>query len=198
MRKIEFNELKLKDIKDEGIFYKSYLKRIQNGIEKEKSFHKPDKKYEIFYLNILDGKIILLNNDYIENDNSTEAEVFYDYQIAYKVYNLILDIYDGIEDEKNEFNGLYEEERIEKAREIAELKKEDERLFSDAMEKYDIVVKSDIYIKYIKLQEENIKLKNEKKELIEKLKNTSNMQSTNVGFLKRIMDRFKNKKLPMN
>ena len=117
MRKIEFNELKLKNRNGEETFYQSYLKNLPDNIKSDNTFHIPVKQYEIFYLNILGGKLILLNKDYIDKD-TTDSELFFDYSIAYKVYNLMLDIEDGIEDEKNEFNELYKEERLQKNNEI--------------------------------------------------------------------------------
>lgn len=130
MRKIEFSELKLKDIKDEKLFYEVYLKNIQNRTQNNiQSFQ---KQYEIFHLNILGGKTILLNTDYINSKDDNEKELFFDYDIALKIYNLILDIEDSIEDEKNEFNELYKNERLEKLKEIERLKLEDNKLFQGA------------------------------------------------------------------
>lgn len=65
MRKIEFNELKLKNINDEETFYQVYLKKLQKNINTDNNILAPIKQYEIFLLNILGGKLILLNKDYI-------------------------------------------------------------------------------------------------------------------------------------
>ena len=73
------------------------------------------KKYEIFWLNILGGKIILLNKKHIKNANFENQELYYDYNIAHKIYTLLSDIYDDIESEKQEINELYLNERLKKS-----------------------------------------------------------------------------------
>lgn len=195
MRNIEFSELKLKNISDEETFYQFYLKNRQEKIQENKVFQEPIKQYEIFHLNILEGKIILLNKDYIENSDTSNQDVFYNYSIAYKAYNLMSDIEDGIEDEKNEMNELYKEERLRKETEITELKRQDEELFEDDLEKYNIIINSEIYKEYLKLQEENKRLKIENEQLTQKAKiaDTNNK----VSFFQKIVNRWNNKKLPM-
>lgn len=194
MRKIEFNELKLKNIKDEESFYQYYLQNLQNDIEEETSFIKPEKKYEIFYLNIFEGKTILLNTTYINSQNNFEQELFYDYSIAYKVYNLMLDIEDGIVAEKDEINELYKDERLEKSKEIEELKKQDEEIFRKKQEEYNIIINSIIYKEYIEIKEENEKLKNENKILIEKINNKPVMISKKeIGWFQKLTNIFKNR-----
>ena len=104
MRNIEFKELKVKDTYDEENFYQFYLKNLQEEITTQKTFKEPIKQYEIFYLNILGGKILLLDKDYILKEDNTNQELYYNYNLAYKVYNYFLDISDGIDNEKNEFD----------------------------------------------------------------------------------------------
>lgn len=193
MRKIEFSELKLKNINNENEFYKFYLKTLEEKTDEKEKFEEPIKKYEICYLNILDGKIVLLNKKYIQKEESIEAETFYDYSIAYKVYNLILDIYESIEDEKNEFNELYKNERMQKGKEIIKLKQQDEELFKKSLEKYNIIINSEIYKRYLKLEEENKKLRIENNMLKEEY--NSEIQKNKVGFFKKIINKFKNKRL---
>ena len=198
MRKIEFNELKLKNINDEEIFYQAYIKNLQDNDRESQTLQMPVKQYEIFFLNILGGKLILLNKDFIANKNSNGEELFFDYSIALKVYNLLLDIIDGIEDEKNEFNELYKDERLQKNEEIEQLKKEDDILFNNKQIEYNAIINSDIYIKYSQLKEENEQLKLENEKLKEKIKNISIEQSNNIGFFQKLINRFKNKRLPKN
>ena len=199
MRKIKFNELKLKDINDEEIFYQSYLNNLQDNIIKsDTSLQSPVKQYEIFYLDILGGKIILLNKNYIESDNITNQELFYDYQIALKIYNLMLDIVDGINDEKNEINELYKDERLQKSEEIEKLKDQDKNIFKKKQEEYNIIINSEIYKSYSKLKDENEKLKNENKRLTEEINNFSVQQNNKVSLFQKLINKFKNKRLPMN
>lgn len=60
MRNVELNELNLKNDCDEEMFYQLFLKGLKTEIKENGIFKKPSKEYEIFYLNILGGKIILL------------------------------------------------------------------------------------------------------------------------------------------
>lgn len=198
MRKIEFSELKLKNINDEETFYQAYLKNLQENVNSDNTLHIPVKQYEIIYLNILGGKLILLNKDYIIDKNKADSELFFDYSIALKVYNLMLDIEDGIEDEKNEFNELYKDERLQKNKEIEQLKKQDDILFNNKQLEYNSIINSDIYKNYSKLQEENEQLKLENKRLKEEIKNISIEKNNNIGFFQKLINRFKNKRLPKN
>lgn len=198
MRKIEFNELKLKDINDEETFYQTYLKKLQKNVNTDKNYHVPIKQYEIFFLNILGGKLILLNKDYINNNDITNSEIFFDYSIALKVYNLMLDIIDGIEAEENEFNELYKNERLQKDKEIEQLKKQDDMLFQKKQDECNDVMNKDIYNNYLKLNEENKQLKLENEKLKEEIKQISIEPNNNIGFFQRLINRFKNKKLPKN
>lgn len=129
MRNIEFKELKVKDNYDEENFYQFYLKNLQEEITIQKTFKEPIKQYEIFYLNILGGKILLLDKDYIAKEDNTNQELYYNYDLAYKIYNYLLDIYDGIEDEKNEFNELYKNERLKINSNIEKIRKEDNDIY---------------------------------------------------------------------
>ena len=136
MRNIEFNELKLKNINNDEAFYQSYLRTLPQKIDADNISSIPEKQYEIFYLNILGGKIILLNTKYINSKNTQNQELFYDYSIALKIYNLMLDIYDSIEAEKEEINELYKNERLHKNHEIEELKKQDDVLFHNKQKEF--------------------------------------------------------------
>lgn len=188
MRKIEFNELRLKDMYDEEAFYQFYLDNLQEESSEKSSFSIPSKKYEIFYLNILGGKIILLNTSYIQSDDTTNQELYYDYTIAYQIYNYLLDIYDGIECEKNEINELYKGERLKIDSEISRLTQKDNTLFTKALEEYNIIKNSKIYDEYIRLQEENKKLKILNEELSKRVLISEN---SNISIIQKIVNKFK-------
>ncbi len=198
MRKIEFNDLKLKNISDEETFYQTYIKNLQENVEFDNVFQLPTKKYEICYLNILDGKLILINKDNIINKDYTDSELFYDYSLALKAYNLMLDIENGIEDEKNEFNELYKDERLQKGNEIEQLKKQDNILFNNKKLEYNSIINSDMYKKYSKLAEENEQLKLENEKLKKEINILVLEKNTNIGFFKKFINKLKNKKLPKN
>ena len=191
MRKIKFNDLNLKNINDVNVFYQYYLKTLQSEIETDSSFHLPSKQYEIFSLEELDGKLFLLNKNYIKNEDTTNQELFYDYSIAFEIYNLFLDIYDGIEDEKNEFNELYLNERLDKNNQIEILKAEDESLYLKALEEYDIITNSQIYNDYLNLLKENESLKKELSLLKEKPSDDFKLQTTNNTILEKIINKIK-------
>lgn len=191
MRKIKFNELNLKNINDVNVFYKYYLKTFQNEIQKDSSFVLPSKQYEIFSLEELEGKLFLLNKNYIKNEDTANQELFYDYSIAFEIYNLFLDIYDGIEDEKNEFNELYLNERLDKNNQIEILKAEDESLYLKDLEEFNIITNSQIYNDYLNLLKENEALKKEILELQKKSSNNFKLQTTNNSLLEKIINKIK-------
>lgn len=193
MRKIEFNEINFKNNCDEETFYQLYLKVLKKEIQNDNKFIFPSKEYEIFYLNILGGKIILLNKKYILKKDITNQELYYDYSIAFKIYNYLLDIYDGIEDEKNEINELYKDERIEKYEEIKKLQLNDEELFLKKQQEYNIIFNSNIYKEYVQLQKENAELKTQNKALQEK---SNDNQKNNLGFFAKLFNKLFTKRLP--
>ena len=177
MRKINFNELKLKEKYNENTFFEYYSKNLKKEIKEENNYKKPSKKYEIFYLNIFEGKIVLLNKEYINNNNLENQEIFYSYEIAYKIYNNLLDIYDGIEAEKNEFNELYIDERMKKNLEIEKLKKIDEEIFNNAIKEYQNLNQDKKYKENVEREEKNL--------------NISNIKNNNISFLKKLINKIK-------
>ena len=200
MRTISFNELKLKNVEDEESFYQFYLKNLQNDINDYSiSFCCPEKQYEIFYLDILGGKIILLNKNYINSESKIEQELFFDYKIALQIYNLMLDIVDGIDAEQNEMIELYKDERLQEAKEIENLKEQDERIFQEKKQEYNLIINSNVYKDYIKLKEENEKLKSENKKLAEQIDNIvlqKQQKNNNISFFQQFLNKLKNKRLP--
>lgn len=193
MRKLEFNELNLKNFYDEETFYQYYLKNLQEEIKQKQKFEEPQKRYEIFYLNILGGKILLLNKEYLPKCDSDNQDLFYDYNIAYKIYNNWIDIYDGIENEQFEFNELYKDERLKKDAKNQMLKQDDDEIFNNVMKEYNMIKKSPIYTEYLKLFKENERLKELNKNLLEEIKNKS--KSDNINFWQKIIKKLRNKKL---
>ena len=134
MRFIEFNELNLKENYTEDEFLQIYIKTLPK--EKSKKTTIPHKKYEIFWLNIFNGKIILLNKKHIKKTDITNQELYYNYNIAYQIYNNLLDIYDGLTAETSDINELYLTERLEKDNIINKLKQKDNELFEKDLAEY--------------------------------------------------------------
>lgn len=187
MRKIEFNELRLKNTYDENTFFQFYLENLQKELSTQDSFIEPCKQYEILLLNILGGKIILLNKDYIQNNDFTNQELYYDYNIASQIYNYLLDIYDGIESEQNEVNELYKDERLKLDAKINELKQEDDAIFAKALSEYNIIKNSKLYDEYINLKQENQKLKDKNEELTKRIIESENK---NISIFQKILNKF--------
>lgn len=136
MRKIEFSELKLNEKYNEDGFFQTYINTLPKEKTQKITPYEPIKKYEIFWLNILGGKIILLNKKHIKNTSTEYQELYYDYKTAYKIYNLMMDIYDGLNAEEEEINELYLNERLKKSKEIEKLKQQDNLLFEQAIKEY--------------------------------------------------------------
>ena len=188
MRKIEFNELKLKNNSSEEQFYEIYIQGLDSVPTESAIISKPEKKYEVCLLNILDGKIIAINKNYINNDNFDGQELYYNYDIAKQIANYLSDIQDGILAEQYEFIELYKEERLKKEKLISELKLQDEKIFNEREKEYNILINSKLYSEYQKILEENNKLKLENKNLL--------MASQNkIGFFYKLVNKIKNKKL---
>lgn len=188
MRKVEFNELRLKNTYDEDAFFQFYLGNLQKELNKKDALDKPTKQYEIFYLNILGGKIILLNKDYIQSSNTTNQELYYDYKIASQVYNCLLDIYDGIESEKNEINELYKDERLKIDDKVNKLRQQDDDIFNKVLSEYNIIKNSKIYDEYIILKEENQRLKEQNEELSKRI---SISENNNISIFQKILNKFR-------
>ena len=93
MRRIDVNRAKLKDYYDEERWYLQYLQNLKTN-HINTSIDKLEKQYEIFYYNILGGKIILLNKDFLPKGEEKNQDLFFDYKTAYKAYNYWLNIYD--------------------------------------------------------------------------------------------------------
>lgn len=188
MRKIEFNELKLKSNCSEEQFYEIYIQRIDSAPTESTIISKPVKKYEVCLLNILHGKIIAINKNYINNDNFDGQELYYNYDIAKQIANYLADIQDGIIAEQYEFIELYKDERLKKDKLISELKLQDEKTFNEKEKEYNNIINSKLYSEYQKILEENNKLKLENKNLI-----MANQKK--ARFFSKLVNKIKNKKI---
>ena len=186
MRKIEFSELKLKKNYSEEDFYNVYLQSSEPKQKKESLIEKPIKNYEVCQLNILGGKIIAIEKNYINNPNTDLQELYYDYTLAKEIANYLSDIQDGIMAEEEEFVELYKDERIYKDNLIKELQLKDNSLYEEQQKKYTILINSSLYSEYQKLLKENAELKAENKNLF--------LNVTHKGFFAKLLDKFRNKK----
>lgn len=199
MRNLDFSELNMNIQFNEEEFYDYYLKNLPKNLSKDTEFKMPNRKYEIFYLNILGGKIILLNKKYLPKTSKDNQYLYYDYKTAFTVYNYLVDIYDGIEKESYEFTELYKNERLDKDSKIIALKQKDDELFNNDMNEYNIIINSDIYINYWKLLEENKKLQDINSKLTEENKKVLEGQCIKtISLWQKFLNKFKKNKLLNN
>ena len=190
MRRIDFKDIRIKDIKDVDEFYKAYIERLPEEKEPEKDLLSPVKQYEIVELDHNGGVPILIDIDNILSFAGEGQEIFYDYKIAYKVYNLLLDIKDSIDSEKEEYPEIYDEERLNILAEIERLKIEDEELFKQKQEEYEIIINSEFFKDYLKIKSEVEKLKEENKELKERTVGETGIVLKKEGFFQKFINRF--------
>lgn len=203
MRRVKFNELKIADIDNEEQFYQRYLRDVKTKrVESEESFKEPDRKYEIVYLDILGGKIILLEKKFIDSASDDKQMVFYDYSIAYKAFNIMMELKAVTEAERYEEKDLYEDEKSSLRDEIRMLKKEDNLAFSEKEKEYNFILNSPIYKEYSNLKENYEKLLYEYNILQGKMRENDILnnqlvivqnqnQNEKGGFIKKIMNKLK-------
>ena len=190
MRRIDFKDIRIKDIKDVDEFYKAYIERLPEDKEPDKDLLSPVKQYEIVELDVNGGVPILIDIDNILSFAGDGQEIFYDYKIAYKVYNLMLDIKDGLDSEQEECPEIYDEERLNILAEIERLKIEDEELFKQKQEEYEIIINSDFFKEYVSIKSEVEKLKEENKELKERTIGETGIVIKKEGFFQKFINKF--------
>lgn len=202
MRKVKFSELNIENIENEEQFYERYLKNIKTKkIIGEESFQEPDKKYEIVYLDILGGKIILLEKRFINSNSLDKQMIFYDYSIAYKAFNIMMELKAVTDAEKHEKKDLYDEEKNNLRDEIRMLKKEDNIAFLEKEKEYNFIINSSIYKEYSNMKIAYQKLLNEYKELQSKMKDKEEsniynnqlviVQNEKNGFIRKFINKLK-------
>ena len=185
MRSIKYSELNLKNDIDEEDFYNQYLNSLNSEIQNDIVFKEPEKRFEIVQSDILDGKVLLLKSEYINSNSNIEKDIFYDYSIAFQVYNIILDIEEGLQVEEQSIDGLYEYQRTEYYKEIQKLKEMDEELLKKKKEEYDIIKNSNLYKEFCSLKQDYIKLEKENEELRNKIE--TKIAVKKVGFFEKII-----------
>ena len=130
----------------------------------------PTKKHEIYRLKLSSEKFMLINTEYLRESN--EKELYYDRNIAFKIYNLKIQLEENIESSFPELIELYQEDIIKKQEEIEELRKEDERKYQEAVNLYKLMKDTGL----IDTVKSNINFtRKENSELKEKLLNTNNI-----------------------
>lgn len=169
--------------------------------------NRPIKKYEIYKLCIDTEKLMMCDTKYFSD--SEEKEVYYDKDIAFEIYEIMSQLEENVANSFPELLELYQEEIIEKQREIEDLQKEDEAKFQEAINTYELINASDIFQKmkndYEFSQKENFELKEQlekssqmirdlSKKLQVSLKKYEELKNSKLSFWERIMGFFNRQK----
>ena len=168
----------------------------------------PKKEYEIYKLKLDTEELMLINTKYFLD--SKEKEVYYDKNIAIKIYDNMFQLEQNIENSFPELLQMCQEEIIEIEETINKLKKEDEEKYNEAVNTYNIIHASGILetmkdnFKQVKIEKENLKQQLEQsnhiiQDLSRKLQIALNrveeLQNQKVGFWNRLFSRLKTKRL---
>ena len=148
--------------------------------------YQPNKKYEIFTLDTLGGKIFLT-----ETSNLPEGEdkdLYYNFKIGNDIYQKLIDIKDASFNEYDEVRYIYEREILKNEDEITELKSKDNELFEKDLEAYKIISQTALY--------ENYQLLNKDKEYL--IKENENLNKTILKYNENIRDLSRRLKLSLD
>ena len=168
----------------------------------------PKKEYEIYRLKLDTEELMLINTKYFPD--SKEKEVYYDKNIAMKIYDNMFQLEQNIENSFPELMEMCQEEIIGIQETLNKLKKEDEEKYNEAVNTYNTIYDSGILetmknnFKQIKTEKENLIQQLEKanniiqdlsKKLQVALSRVEELQNQKVGFWNRIFSRLKTKRL---
>lgn len=126
-------------------------------------FEIPQKYFEIFLLNVNGGKTEILKTIHLINGEN--KELYYKFEIASKIHELLIDIHDSSINEFPEIESLCRTEIIRKEDEIKTLKKQDEEAFEYDSRVYEMISNSSFKADFDKLQKEIEGYKKENKNL---------------------------------
>ncbi|MBR3832429.1 MAG: hypothetical protein IKJ72_02235 [Mycoplasmataceae bacterium] len=120
---------------------------------------------------IIKCKFKIENNKVIEDSNGE----FFNRQIALEICEISKQLNENFINSQPELVELYEEEIINKQCKIEQLKKEDEKIFKEKLNNYNLIKKSEIFkeviCRYELVQKENFQLKNQLRKNKELIKN---------------------------
>lgn len=139
---IQYDEQQIK-IKAIKYFKNKYTTILLHASNDMNLLREPSKKYEIFNLN---GKTFLTETRGLPNGDN--KELYYNFEIANKIYQIITDIKDSALNDYEEIHDLYKKEILEKENEIEELKVEDRELYEEDIKIYEIVSQTTLFNKY--------------------------------------------------
>lgn len=168
----------------------------------------PQKEYEIYRLKLDTEELMLINTKYLPD--SKEKEVYYDKNIAMKIYDNMFQLEQNIENSFPELMEMCQGEIAKIQETIHKLKKEDEEKYKEAVNTYHTIYDSGILetmknnFKQIKTEKDNLKQQLEKsnhiiqdlsKKLQVALNKVEELQNQKFGFWSRIFSRLKTKRL---
>ena len=158
MTKLYEEQLNIKAIK---YFRDKYNNLLVLANENANFLYQPSKKYEIFTLDTLGGKIFLTEtSDLPAGENK---ELYYNFKIANNIYQKLIDIQDASFNEYEEVKELYEREILKNESEIEDLKLRDNELLKKDLEVYELISQTSLYENYqiLNKDKENLVKKNE-------------------------------------
>ena len=180
MRTLKINDIGISGSKNDIMKYlkSEYYKLLSLENEDTKLLYQPYKSFEIFNLDVYGGKTFLA--DVSNLPDGEDRELFYDFNIANKIYKKIIDIKDSAFNEYEEVQYIYENDILKNESEIIDLKLIDNKKYENDMQAYNIISQTDLYKKFQLLNEdknylltENEKLNNVILEYDQKVKSLS-------------------------
>ncbi len=171
MTKLDEEQLNIKAIK---YFRDKYTMLLASANENVNLLYQPSKKYEMFTLDTLGGKIFLTETT--DLPEGKDKELYYNFKIGNDIYQKLIDIRDASFNEYDEVKYIYERENLKNENEIEELKSKDNELFKKDLETYSIINETTLYENYQLLNKDKEYLKKEN----EKLNKTISKYNENI------------------
>lgn len=139
--------------------YSTLLSSENNNIN---LLFQPNKRFEIFRLDILGGKTFLAEASSLPDGE--DRDLYYSFEIANKIYQKIIDIQDSTFNDYEEVKYIYEREISQIENEISDLKIKDNEEFEKDMDAYNLISKTSFYENYqlLNKDKEHLVAENEK------------------------------------
>lgn len=144
-------------------FRDKYTMLLSSINKSENLLYQPIKKFEIFTLDTLGGKIFLAETSDLPDGEG--QDLYYNLKMANEIYQKLIDIKDASFNEYDEVEYIYEREILKNEDEISELKLKDEELFKTDLDTYNIIIQTPLYEKYQLLNRDKENLLKENDEL---------------------------------
>ena len=143
-------------------FRNKYFELLSSESKSINLLLQPNKKFEIFTLDVLGGKTFLIETTSLPDGEN--KDLYYSFEIANQIYKKMIDIKDSSFNDYEEVKYIYEREILQTECEISDLKLKDNELFEKDLNAYNLIAQTPLY--------EDYKLLNkDKEELLEENKN---------------------------